>query len=158
MKNELTPEEQLEEIANICSEHLVNLVDLKWQLNSSAHSAINSTNSTDQAGADGCSTKIIKGKASLGGLRISRTMLSLLHMPPIEFQLDLNQDPWPAERAEFICVLGDTLSVAVTLYNALELDLGPLKLQVSVYQDMQNGTFNRRLGKIIIKIISLILF
>ena len=124
MKNELSPEEQLEEIANICSEHLINLVDLKWQLNSSA----NSTCNLIETGGDGCSIKSIKGKASLGGLRISRTMLSLLHMPPIEFLLDLNQEPWPAERAEFTCVLGDTLNVGVTLYNALELDMGPLKL------------------------------
>jgi len=140
MKNELSPEEQLEEISSICSEHLISLVDLKWQLNSAA----NSTRTLSEIG-DSSSFKSVKGKASLGGLRISAPMLDLLHMSPIQFALELNNESWPAERAEISCVLGDTLNVGVTLFNALQLDMGPLNLQVSVFQDMQNGTFNRRL-------------
>ena len=53
--------------------------------------------------------------------------------------LELNNESWPVERAEISCVLGDTLNVGVTLFNALQLDMGPLNLQVSVFQDMQNG-------------------
>ena len=33
----------------------------------------------------------------------------------------------------------------MTLLNALSIGLGPLSLQVSAYQDLQNGTSQRRL-------------
>ena len=52
---------------------------------------------------------------------------------------------WSSERAEYSCSVGQVLEVTVTLLNALSIGLGPLSLQVSAYQDLQNGTSQRRL-------------
>jgi hypothetical protein len=139
-EKDLSPEQQLEKIARICSEHISSLVELKWSL-----SGVNQTCTSINENIEQNSTKVIKGKASLSGLRIAPSMLDLLHIPPIQLEVELNNEIWSAERTEFICVVGDVLNVTVGLFNALSKFLGPLNLQISVYQDLQNGTFHRRL-------------
>lgn len=140
-ENDLSPEQQLDKIAKICCEHISSLVELKWNL--SVVSQSNCASPTDNT--EQILTRPIKGKASLSGLRIAPCMLDLLHIPPIQLEVSLNNEIWSAERAEFLCVVGDVLNVTVGLFNALCKFLGPLNLQISVYQDLQNGTFHRRL-------------
>lgn len=140
-ETDLNPEQQLEKIAKICCEHISSLVELKWSI-----SGVNQTSCTSAAeGTEPNSMRPIKGKASLSSLRIASSMLDLLHIPPIQLEIELNQETWTAERAEFVCSVGDVLDVTVGLFNALSKFLGPLNLQIAVYQDLQNGTFHRRL-------------
>lgn len=129
--SDLSPEQQMEEIAKICSEHLASLVELKWTI--SGGNAVG-TPVGDCGSGEGQPSKVTKGKASLGGLRVLPPMLDLLHMSPIQLGLELNREIWSAERGEFSCSVGDVLEVAVNLVNALETSLGPLTLQLSVYQ------------------------
>lgn len=139
LENALSPEQQLEEIGKICSEHLTSLVELKWTLSGNA---TNCTPGTMDAGggtgseADGHCVlpKVVRGKASLGGLRILPSMLDLLHIPPIQINARLNHQLWSAERADFGCSAGDVVNVNVTLFNALSTPLGPLSLDIAVYQ------------------------
>jgi len=137
-ESSLSAEQQLEDIAKICSEHLASLVELKWTLSPSA-------SNVPSGDGDNHSLKTIKGKATLSGLNISPSMLDMLHIPPIQLELRLNREIWSAERAEFTWTMGDVLDVDVSLSNALTTWLGPLNLHISVYQDLQNGTYNRRL-------------
>lgn len=140
-ESDLNPEQQLEKIAKICCEHVSSLVELKWSI-----SGVNQSSCTSTAdGTEYNSPRPIKGKASLSSLRIASSMLDLLHIPPIQLEIELNQETWSAERAEFVCSVGDVLDVTVNLFNALSKFLGPLNLQIAVYQDLQNGTFHRRL-------------
>lgn len=140
--NDSNPEHQLEKIAKICSEHISSLVELKWSLSGVNQSAC--TPPTPDSNEYN-SAKLVKGKASLSGLRIVPSMLDLLHIPPIQLEVELNRESWSAERAEFLCPVGDILDVTVNLFNALCTSLGPLSLQLSVYQDLQNGASHRRL-------------
>ena len=137
----LTSEQQVEEIARICSDHLASLVELKWSLSQPAQSPSTPHGSDAEVHAH----KPVRGKATLSGLQISPSMLDMLHISPIQLELQLNDEAWSPERAEFTWKSGQVLHVAVTLFNALTTSLGPLNLHVSVYQDMQNGTSNRRL-------------
>ena len=139
--NDLNPEQQIEKIAKICCEHISSLVELKWSISGVNQNACTPT--TD--GTEYNSAKLIKGKASLNGLRIAPSMLDLLHIPPIQLEVELNRQIWSAERAEFLCAVGDMMDVTVNLFNALGTFLGPLNLQITVYQDLQNGTSHRRL-------------
>lgn len=140
-ENELNQEQQLDKIARICGEHISSLVELKWSI-----SGFNSTSSSSNAdNSDVNITKLVKGKASLNGLRIAPSMLDLLHVPPIQLEVQLNQEIWSAEKAELACSVGEILDVTVNLLNALSTFLGPLNLHILVYQDLQNGTSNRRL-------------
>ena len=69
-------DQQMDEIARICSEHLASLVELKWTLSSS---------SGQHGGPEAADpSKPITGKASLNGLNISTSMLDLLHIPPVQ--------------------------------------------------------------------------
>lgn len=138
----VSTEQQLEEIAKICSEHLASLVELKWTLTGSGLNPCSPSSETAEASL----LKPVRGKASLNGLRCSTAMLDLLHIPPIQLDLKLNGEAWSGEQSgEFSCVVGQVLDVSVTLFNALSTCLGPLCLEVSTYQDLQNGTSQKRL-------------
>lgn len=137
---DLNPDQQVEKIATICSEHLSLLVDLKWSLSGVTQNNSGSTNDSAEP-----PTKLVKGKASLSGLRIVPSMLDLLHIPPIQLEVMLNKQNWSTERTEFYFPVGNVLDVTVNLTNALSTSLGPLCLQLSVYQDLQNGSQYRRL-------------
>lgn len=140
--NDSNPEQQLDKIAQICSEHISSLVELKWSLSGITQNTCNMPTSENN---EINMTKLVKGKASLNGLRIVPSMLDLLHIPPIQLDVKLNKESWSAERAEFVCPVGDMLDITVDLFNALCTSLGPLSLHVSVYQDLQNGASHRRL-------------
>lgn len=139
------PEHQLEKIAKICSEHISSLVELKWSLSGVNQQSQSAATPSTPDPNEYNSAKVIKGKASLSGLRIVPSMLDLLHIPPIQLEVELNRESWSAERAELICPVGDILDVTVNLFNALCTSLGPLSLHLSVYQDLQNGASHRRL-------------
>ena len=124
-ENQSSPKQQLEEIAKICSEHLASLVELKWTI---------SVNTFGDGCNESSALKIIKGRASLNSLRILPSMLDLLHISPIQLELKLNNESWSSERADFTCAVGDVVDVGVNLVNALDKSLGPLTLQISVYQ------------------------
>ena len=99
-ENDSTPEQQLEEIAKICSEHLASLVELKWTLSGSAggghvlsagEAGISMGSSSDGNGVEQHSTsslKVVRGKALLGSLRILPSMLDLLHISPIQLEIE----------------------------------------------------------------------
>lgn len=146
-ENDSSPEQQLEEIAKICSEHLASLVELKWTL--SGNAGVGHVPSAGEAGtSDGIgaeqysaaastsSPKVVRGKALLGSLRILPSMLDLLHISPIQLEIKLNNELWSPERAEFGCTVGDVVDIQVVLVNALSISLGPLSLQIVLYQGM----------------------
>ena len=133
----------------LCAEHIVSLVDLRWQL----------------LGTD------LTGKASLAGISLTQDMLDLVRMSPLQWgnclffiiikiiyslafvnivlffvspEIVINDQTVKAQD-EITCNLGDCMTIGVGVSNALEHPLSDLTLSVSFYQDHQNGVNNYRL-------------
>lgn len=133
--HELNSEQRILKISQICSEHLTSLVELKWTL-SSANSSVESDDSQ--------SLRSVKGKSTLAGLKISSPVLDLLYIPPLQMELQLNGEIWMPEKSSFSCVLGDSVDISISVHNALSTSLGPVKLKLSVHQEMVCGSNQRK--------------
>ncbi|KAF2898541.1 hypothetical protein ILUMI_07633 [Ignelater luminosus] len=110
------------DLDKICSEHIANLVDLRWQLLS-----LN-----------------VKGKATLKGITLTPNMLDIVRMSPLNWEVNINGD-YLKPQEEINCDAGDCLNVCVNISNSLEKPLRQLMLTIQFYQDHQNGTHNYRL-------------
>lgn len=135
----LNSEQRIQEISQICSEHLTSLVELKWTLSS----ANNSLESDGQLN-DSHSSRIVKGKSTLTGLKISSPVLDLLYIPPLQMELHLNDELWMPEKSSFSCIIGDSVDIMINVYNALSTVLGPVKLRLSIHQEMVCGANQRK--------------
>ncbi|XP_032667363.1 protein brunelleschi [Odontomachus brunneus] len=110
------------ELQKICAEHIVSLVDLRWQLLG--------TEST--------------GKATLSGITLTQDMLDLVRMSPLQWEITIN-DVTVKAQDELTCGLGECVSVGVGVCNALEHPLNDLTLSINFYQDHHNGVNNYQL-------------
>lgn len=124
--NDLNSEQRTLKISQICSEHLTSLVELKWTL-SSVNSSLESEDGHNRT---------IKGKSTLAGLKISSPVLDLLYIPPLQMELQLNNEIWMPEKSSFSCVLGDSVDIAISVHNALSTAMGPVKLRLSIHQEI----------------------
>ncbi|KAF5285809.1 hypothetical protein FQA39_LY04270 [Lamprigera yunnana] len=110
------------DLDKICSEHIANLVDLRWQL-----MALNT-----------------RGKATLKGITLTPNMLDIVRMSPLNWEVSINGD-FLKPQEEINCEVGDCLNVEIGICNSLEKPLQQLVLSVQFYQDHRNGTHNYRL-------------
>ncbi|KAB0793804.1 hypothetical protein PPYR_13424 [Photinus pyralis] len=110
------------DLDRICSDHIANLVDLRWHLLS-----LNT-----------------KGKASLKGITLTPNMLDIVRMSPLNWEVSVNGDSLKPQE-EINCDAGDCLSVRIGVSNSLEKPLQQLMLSVQFYQDHRNGTHNYKL-------------
>ncbi|XP_017781590.1 PREDICTED: protein brunelleschi [Nicrophorus vespilloides] len=110
------------DLDKICSDHIANLVDLRWQL-----SAIDTN-----------------GKATLKGITLTPNMLDIVRMSPLNWDVSINGDAVKPQEA-LSCEAGDCLEVSVKIGNSLEKALRHLSMSVQFYQDHQNGVCNYRL-------------
>ncbi|XP_070492587.1 protein brunelleschi isoform X2 [Chironomus tepperi] len=106
----------------LCSEHIASLVNLKWQL---------SPNET-------C------GIASLRGISLSSTMLDLVTVAPIQFDVRIN-DKVVSPSDEFSVSIGTKIMMEINVSNNQVAPLQNLILTAQFYQDFQNGVTNYRL-------------
>ncbi|KAK4874594.1 hypothetical protein RN001_013954 [Aquatica leii] len=110
------------DLDKICSDHIANLVDLRWQLLS-----LNT-----------------RGKATLKGITLTPNMLDIVRMSPLNWEVSVNGD-FLKPQEEINCDAGDCLSVRISICNSLEKPLQHLILSIQFYQDHRNGTHNYRL-------------
>ncbi|XP_052893133.1 protein brunelleschi isoform X2 [Anopheles moucheti] len=106
----------------VCSEHISENVNLKWSLP-----------------AIDC-----HGTASLRGITLSPTMLDLVTVPPLEWEVKVD-DQVVAPQSEVSCVTGQFLSFSISICNLSASVLHQVQLSVQFYQDYQNGVQNYRL-------------
>ncbi|XP_050076583.1 protein brunelleschi [Anopheles maculipalpis] len=106
----------------VCSEHISENVNLKWSL----------------PGID------CHGTASLRGITLSPTMLDLVTVPPLEWEVKVD-DQVVAPQSEVTCVTGQFLSFSISICNLSASVLHQVQLSVQFYQDYQNGVQNYRL-------------
>uniref|UniRef100_A0A182RGD0 NIK and IKK(beta) binding protein n=1 Tax=Anopheles funestus TaxID=62324 RepID=A0A182RGD0_ANOFN len=106
----------------VCSEHISENVNLKWCLP-----------------AIDC-----HGMASLRGITLSPTMLDLVTVPPLEWEVKVD-DQVVAPQSEVTCVTGQFLSFSISICNLSASVLHQVQLSVQFYQDYQNGVQNYRL-------------
>ncbi|ETN60672.1 NIK and IKK{beta} binding protein [Anopheles darlingi] len=106
----------------VCSEHITENVNLKWSLP-----------------AIDCS-----GTASLRGITLSPTMLDLVTVPPLEWEVKVDEH-LVAPQSEVTCVTGQFLSFSISICNLSASVLQQVQLSVQFYQDYQNGVQNYRL-------------
>ncbi|XP_034950391.1 protein brunelleschi [Chelonus insularis] len=109
-------------LQKICAEHIVSLVDLRWQLLGSE----------------------LSGKATLAGITFTKDMLDLVKMSPLQWEILINEHPVKPQD-EITCKIGQCVNIGVGLSNALKNPLSDLSLSINFYQDYQNGTVNYRL-------------
>ncbi|XP_050306114.1 protein brunelleschi [Anthonomus grandis grandis] len=112
----------LTNINRICSEHIADLVKLKWMLNA-----------TDSVGI-----------ASLKGITLNSRMLDIVRMSPLEWDVKINGDPFRAQE-DISCEAGDCMELQMSIANSLDASLKELTLSVQFYQDYNNGTLNYRM-------------
>ncbi|CAG9766365.1 unnamed protein product [Ceutorhynchus assimilis] len=112
----------LTDINRICSEHISELVKLKWLLNA-----------TDS-----------KGVASLKGINLNTRMLDMVRMSPLEWEVKINGDKFNAQE-DLSCDAGDCMELQMSIANSLETALKELTLSIQFYQDYNNGTLNYRM-------------
>ncbi|XP_008196943.1 protein brunelleschi [Tribolium castaneum] len=110
------------ELDRICSEHIANLVDLRWHL----------------LGTD------TRGKASLKGLTLTNDMLDEVRMSPLLWEVTINNETVRPQE-EVTCDAGDCLEMKIFVTNSLDKVLSQLQLSVQFYQDYENGTLNYRM-------------
>uniref|UniRef100_A0A182IYU7 NIK and IKK(beta) binding protein n=1 Tax=Anopheles atroparvus TaxID=41427 RepID=A0A182IYU7_ANOAO len=106
----------------VCSEHISENVNLKWSLP-----------------AIDC-----HGTASLRGITLSPTMLDLVTVPPLEWEVKVDEQI-VAPQSEVTCVTGQFLSFSISICNLSASVLHQVQLSVQFYQDYQNGVQNYRL-------------
>ncbi|XP_058058745.1 protein brunelleschi isoform X2 [Anopheles bellator] len=106
----------------VCSEHISENVNLKWSL----------------PGID------CHGTASLRGITLSPTMLDLVTVPPLEWEVKVDEH-LVAPQSEVTCVTGQFLSFSISICNLSASVLQQVQLSVQFYQDYQNGVQNYRL-------------
>uniref|UniRef100_A0A1S4J791 Uncharacterized protein n=2 Tax=Culex quinquefasciatus TaxID=7176 RepID=A0A1S4J791_CULQU len=106
----------------VCSEHISENVNLKWAL----------------PGLD-CS-----GVASLRGITLSPTMLDLVTVPPLQWEVKIDKQQ-VAPQSEVTCVTGQFITLSVGICNLSASVLHQVQLSVQFYQDFQNGHHNYRL-------------
>ncbi|XP_052865925.1 protein brunelleschi [Anopheles cruzii] len=106
----------------VCSEHITENVNLKWSL----------------PGID------CHGTASLRGITLSPTMLDLVTVPPLEWEVKVDEQ-LVAPQSEVTCVTGQFLSFSISICNLSASVLQQVQLSVQFYQDYQNGVQNYRL-------------
>ncbi|XP_018574402.1 protein brunelleschi isoform X2 [Anoplophora glabripennis] len=110
------------DVNTICSEHITDLVDLRWSLLA-----------TDS-----------KGVASLKGINLTASMLDIVRMSPLDWEVKVNGGIVNAQE-EVTCEAGDCLALQMSIANSLEWALNQLTLSVQFYQDYENGTINDRM-------------
>ncbi|XP_058454101.1 protein brunelleschi [Malaya genurostris] len=106
----------------VCSEHISENVSLKWSL----------------PGLD-CS-----GVASLRGITLSPTMLDLVTVPPLQWEVKVDNQ-LVAPQSEVTCVTGQFMALSIGICNLSASVLQKVQLSVQFYQDYQNGHHNYRL-------------
>lgn len=106
----------------MCSEHITNNTDLKWNL---VHSDIS-------------------GRASVKGITLSQTMMDIVRMSPLNWEVSINSQCIKPQE-EFNCTAGECLSLGVAVWNHLSRPLHKLCLSVQFYQDYNNGVFSYKL-------------
>ncbi|XP_053690651.1 protein brunelleschi [Sabethes cyaneus] len=106
----------------VCSEHIAENVNLKWSL----------------PGLD------CNGVASLRGITLSPTMLDLVTVPPLQWEVKVDNQP-VAPQSEVTCVTGQFMSLSIGICNLSASVLHQVQLSVQFYQDYQNGHHNYRL-------------
>lgn len=110
------------DLDKIYSEHIANLVDLKWQLLSTE----------------------TKGKASLQGITLAPSMLDVVGMSPILWEILINGDVFKPQE-EINCEAGDCLELLVRVTNCFDKAFQQIMLCIQFYQDYENGNFNYRM-------------
>ncbi|XP_045451417.1 protein brunelleschi [Melitaea cinxia] len=106
----------------MCSEHLTKNVDLQWHLLQSN----------------------ITGRASVKGITLSQTMMDIVRMSPLNWEVSLNNQCIKPQE-EYNCMAGECLSLGVAVWNHLSRPLHKLCLSVQFYQDYNNGVLNYKL-------------
>ncbi|XP_022916295.2 protein brunelleschi [Onthophagus taurus] len=106
----------------ICSEHISNLVDLRWHLVATER----------------------EGKATLTGITLTPHMLDIVRMSPLKFDITINGDLMKPQET-INCEIGDCLETCIKITNCLEKTLQQLTLSIQFYQDYQNGVCNYKL-------------
>ncbi|XP_034834345.1 protein brunelleschi [Maniola hyperantus] len=106
----------------MCSEHLTKNVDLRWHLLQSN----------------------ITGKASVKGITLSQTMMDIVRMSPLNWEVSVNKQCIKPQE-EYSCMAGECLSLGVAVRNHLDRPLHKLCLSVQFYQDYNNGVLNYKL-------------
>ncbi|XP_059052611.1 protein brunelleschi [Achroia grisella] len=100
----------------MCSEHITNNIDLRWHLMQSD----------------------INGKASVKGITLSQTMMDIVRMSPLNWEVSVNKQCIKPQD-EYSCSAGECLSLGVAVWNHLSRPLHKLCLSVQFYQDYNNG-------------------
>ncbi|CAH2234031.1 jg27470, partial [Pararge aegeria aegeria] len=106
----------------MCSDHLTKNVDLRWHLLQSN----------------------IAGKASVKGITLSQTMMDIVRMSPLNWEVSVNKQCIKPQE-EYNCIAGECLSLGVAVRNHLDRPLHKLCLSVQFYQDYNNGVLNYKL-------------
>ncbi|KAK9876811.1 hypothetical protein WA026_015049 [Henosepilachna vigintioctopunctata] len=119
---EETKSESSLDLDKIYSEHIAELVDLKWQLSATE----------------------AKGKASLQGITLAPSMLDIVGMSPILWEIQINGSLVKPQE-EISCEAGDCLELLVKVTNCLDESLHQIMLCVQFYQDYENGNLNYRM-------------
>lgn len=110
------------DVNKICSEHITDLVDLRWHL----------------LGTDN------RGIALLKGINLTLRMLDIVRMSPLNWEVKINGDIIKAQE-EITCEAGDCLNLKMSVINSLQKTLQQLTLNIQFYQDYENGTLNYRM-------------
>lgn len=106
----------------VCSEHIAENVNLKWSL----------------PGLD------CNGVASLRGISLSPTMLDLVTVPPLQWEVKIDNQQ-VAPQSEVTCVTSQFITLSIGICNLSASVLHQVQLSVQFYQDYQNGHHNYRL-------------
>lgn len=125
----------------LCSEHIANQVNLKWQLPATE----------------------LHGVATLRGISLSPTMIDLVTVAPLQWgkfnytKNYLRVLNWEiisdvkidnknvAPQSEVTCSVGQSIDLGISVCNLSTTTLQNLVLSVQFYQDFQNGIHNYRL-------------
>ncbi|KAL3284966.1 hypothetical protein HHI36_019095 [Cryptolaemus montrouzieri] len=110
------------DLDKIYSEHIAELVNLKWQLLATE----------------------TRGKASLQGIILAPSMLDIVGMSPILWEVRVN-NALVKPQEEINCEAGDCLQLLVKVTNCLDEALEQIMLCVQFYQDYENGNLNYRM-------------
>ncbi|VEN36763.1 unnamed protein product, partial [Callosobruchus maculatus] len=110
------------DVERICSEHITDLVDLRWHLLASD----------------------IRGVASLKGISLSSRMLDIVRMSPLNWEVVINGGVIRTQE-EVTWEAGNPLPLKMSIANGLEKALCHLTLSIQFYQDYDNGILNYRM-------------
>ncbi|KAG8296970.1 hypothetical protein J6590_045812 [Homalodisca vitripennis] len=106
----------LMELNKSCSSHIAALVDLEWSLVAGSR----------------C------GKASLHGITLSLSMLDIVRMSPISWEVSVNGSLIEPHE-ELNSQVGQSLLLGFNILNSLSWPLHDLELKIQFFQDHQNG-------------------